>query len=402
MTCAAVAIAASCADVVPVECLVVVPIIAEVTLHSGPGPLVSALSTLTLLFVVANPAQGFSGGEQSDSPAMIEVSSPLAIGERIAQRDADASWILVRRITYTVAPGDTLFGIALRYDISTADIRRWNRMTSDTIVVGQELTLHVSGGHGDRRRIEHEVSSGDTGLGIALEYDVTLDQLRRWNPSLNPDRLRIGQEIVIYVESGGGGSERAGEPGAPRAVGEPNNGRLIGGTQLETGVGYFVRNPGEAWGMPETLGALRDTHARLATSLRDDSRAVVADISRERGGRFPPHASHQNGLDADVAYYTHDCQGERCRLRSIGADELDVVRQWYVFEDWLLRGAVEYIFVDYELQQPLYEYAQARGASDEQLSEWFQYPRAANVPRGIIRHSRGHDDHYHVRFRRAD
>ena len=103
----------------------------------------------------------------------------------------------------------------------------------------------------------------------------------------------------------------------------------------------------------------------------------------------------QNGLDADISYYRTDCD-EHCDWREVEPDQLDVRTQWYLFRTWIEQGQVEYIFVDWDLQQPLYEYAQARGATDEQLAEWFQYPDRDR--QGIIRHESGHDDHLHVRF----
>jgi hypothetical protein len=38
--------------------------------------------------------------------------------------------------------------------------------------------------------------------------------------------------------------------------------------------------------------------------------------------------------------------------------------------------------------------------SQDDLDELFQYPRGKNRTRGIIRHSKGHVNHFHVRFRK--
>ena len=61
---------------------------------------------------------------------------------------------------------------------------------------------------------------------------------------------------------------------------------------------------------------------------------------------------------------------------------------------------MRYIFVDYSVQKLLYEYAKGKGVSEDTLSELFQYPRGKRASRGIIRHWKGHIDHFHVRFRR--
>lgn len=65
----------------------------------------------------------------------------------------------------------------------------------------------------------HIVQPGDTLLGIALQYDVTLEELYQVNGVLKPELLQIGQSIVIPV---------------PGSVGKPasdNSGAVIAPTQ---------------------------------------------------------------------------------------------------------------------------------------------------------------------------
>jgi len=65
----------------------------------------------------------------------------------------------------------------------------------------------------------HIVQPGDTLLGIALQYDVTLEELYQVNGVLKPELLQIGQSIVIPV---------------PGSLGKPagdNSGAIIAPTQ---------------------------------------------------------------------------------------------------------------------------------------------------------------------------
>lgn len=294
------------------------------------------------------------------------------------------------RITYEVAPGDTLLGIALEYGVSVEDLRRWNRVRGDIIQIGQELVINTSrsssSSGGDRTREQYVVRSGDTGLAIARRFNTTLRELQRWNSRADLDRLRIGQELYVYVEVGGTGSG---------SRGTPNRGRLRGGIQLSDGAGYTVRNPERAYAVPGTIAALRNGIARVTARFVEVPDIVIHDLSYERGGSMRPHASHQNGLDVDASYYHLDA-GELSEWRDVEPEELDVRLQWYLFKSWIDLGQVEYLFVDWELQAVLYDYAAARGASPEQLDEWFQYPTRGS--QGILRHEPGHDDHFHVRF----
>lgn len=51
-----------------------------------------------------------------------------------------------RQVRYVIASGDTLSEIAERYNVSTADIRRANRLSNDTIRVGQTLSIPIFSG----------------------------------------------------------------------------------------------------------------------------------------------------------------------------------------------------------------------------------------------------------------
>jgi N-acetylmuramoyl-L-alanine amidase len=51
-----------------------------------------------------------------------------------------------RQVSYVVASGDTVSQIAERYNVSTADIRRANKLSSDRIRVGQKLSIPIFAG----------------------------------------------------------------------------------------------------------------------------------------------------------------------------------------------------------------------------------------------------------------
>jgi LysM repeat protein len=300
---------------------------------------------------------------------------------------AAPSVALAGRIEHTVAPGETLGGIAKRYGVKLGDLRKWNsKVKGDRIREGQKLRVEVqgrsggsarSGGRGGRgasrggsaeggqTRSTYVVRSGDTGLSIARKRGFSMTDLQRWNRGVNLNRLRIGQKLTIYVAAEAEYDLRPGSPGTP------NRGRLNAGTVLPQGSGYDVRNPARASGTPATVAALQWGMSRLAARHPDGTNLVVGDLSFPGGGRMPPHKSHQNGLDADICLLTTESRSA-CVWRVVGADELDTERMWY-------------------------EFAQARGASEAQLKKWFEYP-ARGGTRALIRHEPGHADHFHIRF----
>src|SRR5262245_13238963 len=89
-------------------------------------------------------------------------------------------------LVYTVKPGDTLMAIALRYNLSLADIALANNLSdSNLIFPGQQLTLpDISRGvpaqpqttsEGGRRT--YTIQPGDTLFTIASTYGVSLDSI---------------------------------------------------------------------------------------------------------------------------------------------------------------------------------------------------------------------------------
>lgn len=93
---------------------------------------------------------------------------------------------------YTVAHGDTLSGIAEKFDISTNTIRWANNLSAkSTIRVGQKLDiLPVSG-------IQYTVKKGDTISGIAVKFDVSQAAILDFNDLDSSDKIVPGLEIII-------------------------------------------------------------------------------------------------------------------------------------------------------------------------------------------------------------
>ncbi len=182
------------------------------------------------------------------------------------------------------------------------------------------------------------------------------------------------------------------------SVGSPSGGWLVNGVELPESKRIKVR-PGRNFGTPETVRAIVQAVDAVHTKFpKRTHRLVVGDISREGGGKLSPHASHQSGRDADIAYFYSDRRSGG-HFRDATGGGLDTARTWAFIEGLLAAGDVQYIFIDYRLQRPLHDYARKKAkVSRARLNKLFAYPRGRKARVGVIRHSPGHDDHMHVRF----
>jgi LysM repeat protein len=104
-----------------------------------------------------------------------------------------------RAPTHRVVQGETFFGIARRYEVTTADLAAANPgLDPGLLRAGQVLRIPAPDGAAEfapGARI-HRVSSGETLFGISRRYGVPPERIRRVN-RLEDDRVRIGQTLII-------------------------------------------------------------------------------------------------------------------------------------------------------------------------------------------------------------
>lgn len=96
--------------------------------------------------------------------------------------------------TYTVKSGDTLYGIASKYNTTVDELKSLNNLTSNTLSIGQ--TLKIPSGTTSDNSSTYTVKSGDTLYGIANKYDTTVDAIKNLN-NLSSNNLSIGQVLKI-------------------------------------------------------------------------------------------------------------------------------------------------------------------------------------------------------------
>lgn len=110
--------------------------------------------------------------------------------------------VLLRHI---VGAGETLLSLAIQYDVSVEEIQRANNLSSELIRVGDELTIPVlrDSAVAQLRAVttefEYIVTSGDTLSTIATKFGSTVESLLTANKLAAGQFIRPGDVLVVPV-----------------------------------------------------------------------------------------------------------------------------------------------------------------------------------------------------------
>jgi LysM repeat protein len=100
---------------------------------------------------------------------------------------------------YVVQPDDNLFRIALRFNTTVEAIAEANGIANPRLIrVGQTLTIPAGGGQQPPASgTTYVVQPGDNLFRIALRYNMSHRRLAEYNGITNPSNIYVGQVIQI-------------------------------------------------------------------------------------------------------------------------------------------------------------------------------------------------------------
>ena len=105
---------------------------------------------------------------------------------------------LTGEIRHVVQPGENLFRIALRYNTTVQEIAVANGIANpDRIYAGQTLVIPAGGTPLPAGGTTYVVQPGDNLFRIALRYNMSYLYLARYNNISNPSNIYVGQVIRI-------------------------------------------------------------------------------------------------------------------------------------------------------------------------------------------------------------
>ena len=97
---------------------------------------------------------------------------------------------------HTIEKGQSLYSIASMYNISQADIVKLNPGSDDKIYVGRALRIPRTDANTQKETF-HTIAPGETLYRLTVKYNVSAKAICDANPGLSAENFRIGQVIQI-------------------------------------------------------------------------------------------------------------------------------------------------------------------------------------------------------------
>ena len=104
---------------------------------------------------------------------------------------------------YEVQKGDNLFSIAKKFNVSIEDLKKWNNLEDLNVQLGSKLALAnkeesaiAEAPKTETKIVEHKVKKGEYLGTIAKKYNVTVAEIKEWN-SLEDNNVKLGETLIV-------------------------------------------------------------------------------------------------------------------------------------------------------------------------------------------------------------
>ena len=129
-----------------------------------------------------------------------DASQHASLNKRIQAANGASS-----KQTYRVRSGDSLWTIARKHRVTVKQVSNWNKLDAGApIRPGQKLVIYKNGGSSSSasrvRTVVYTVRSGDSLYLISKKFNVSINDLRRWNNLTEGKHLQPGQNLKLHVD----------------------------------------------------------------------------------------------------------------------------------------------------------------------------------------------------------
>ncbi len=209
------------------------------------------------------------------------------------------------------------------------------------------------------------VKKGESLAAVADRTKTKVQDLKRWN-RLKSESVRRGQNLWYCAPVFTPGSVGSCNSGGLRG------GVNLDADGDRQGKG-FVLAPGRrnTFGTPATVRHVKQCMARYRASHPKGSPVNIGDISAKDGGHVGNHASHQSGRDVDLGYLTKPPQARGFFNREATSANLDVPKQWTVVRCLLDNRETKFIFASWTVVNALKAYVSRNRALRSRYLKFF-------------------------------
>lgn len=189
---------------------------------------------------------------------------------------------------------------------------------------------------------------------------------------------------------------------AAEAIGFYSNGSLKNGISIMDGnykIHKLLQGRKKFFSTLELQETIGDASDYIQSVFPDAEPLQLGDLSAQHGGKAPGHSSHQNGLDVDIVYLTHNkklqstnatyWEEDFVKNKKVTAN-FHVERNFELFKFLVMEKNVQRIFVDQAIKKTMCNYAKVNNiAKEKSVIETLRRLRVADL----------HSTHLHVRIR---
>lgn len=269
------------------------------------------------------------------------------------------------------------FELDERWPMPSKEIVEWANVGGDPIV--------------ETRRIEelwHPVRSYEDSRRLLEMYQGNVRRLRKLNPGVDFGKLLPGELLLVW--------EQYTKPA--QSIGGASAGFLRRAEALPPGPNYRILYPHRTFGTYYAVSEVVRVMDLFALRYPEAKPLLVGDISFRVGGKMAPHVSHRSGRDIDISFPRKNEPPNWARFQNVTPRSMDAEQMLWMIKAYIDSDQVEFMFIDRRLQLALVREARKQGAPREWINAVFQYP-GAKGSRAIVRHSKGHVNHFHIRFK---
>jgi membrane-bound lytic murein transglycosylase D len=104
---------------------------------------------------------------------------------------------------YEVQKGDNLFNIAKKFNVSLEDLKKWNNLDGLNVQQGSKLALanteekeQPEEPKTETKIVEYKVKKGDNIGSIAKKYNASIEDLKEWN-KIEDNTIKLGMSLIV-------------------------------------------------------------------------------------------------------------------------------------------------------------------------------------------------------------